>query len=61
MCLSLGVMAQRSRHGFVEHQQSFADNAEIADRYYTDSSARHVVAVGDLPTSSVGAPQLVLQ
>ena len=28
---------------------------------YTGSSARHVVAVGDLPTSSVGAPKLVLQ
>ena len=35
-------------------------NAEIADRYYTGSSARHVVAVGDLPTS-FGAPQLILQ
>ena len=36
-------------------------NSEIADGYYTGSSARHVVAVGDLPTSSVGAVQLVLQ
>ena len=34
-------------------------NSEIADRYYTGSSARHVVAVGDLPTSSASAPQLV--
>ena len=36
-------------------------NSEIADRYTTGSSARHRVAVGDLPTSSVSAPQLVLQ
>ena len=34
-------------------------NSEIADGYYTGSSARRVVAVGDLPTSSVSAPQLV--
>ena len=36
-------------------------NSEIADRYDTGSSARRVVAVGDLPTSSVSAVQLVLQ
>ena len=36
-------------------------NSKIADRYTTGSSARHRVAVGDLPTSSVSAPQLVLQ
>ena len=36
-------------------------NAEIhADRYYTGSSARRIIAVGDLPTS-FGAPQLILQ
>ena len=34
-------------------------NSEIADRYYTGSSARRVVAVGDLPTCSVSAVQLV--
>ena len=34
-------------------------NAKIADRYTTGSSARHGVAVGDLPASSVSAPQLV--
>ena len=31
-------------------------NAEIADRYYTGSSAHRVVAVGDLPTSSERSP-----
>ena len=36
-------------------------NSEIADRYATGSSARRGVAVGDLPTSSVSAVQLVLQ
>ena len=35
-------------------------NSEIADRYATGSSARRgVVAVGDLPTSSVSAVQLI--
>ena len=34
-------------------------NSKIADRYTTGSSARHRVAVGDLPTSSVSEPQLV--
>ena len=34
-------------------------NSEIADRYYTGSSGGHVVAVGDLPTSSAIAVQLV--
>ena len=36
-------------------------NSEIADGYATGSSARRGVAVGDLPASSVSAPQLVLQ
>ena len=36
-------------------------NSEIADGYATGSSARRGVAVGDLPTSSVSAPQLVLE
>ena len=36
-------------------------NSEIADGYDTGSSARRVVAVGDLPTSSVSAPQLALR
>ena len=35
--------------------------AEIEDGYYTGSSARRVVAVGDLPASSVSALQLVLR
>ena len=30
-------------------------NSEIADGYYTGSSARRVVAIGDLSTSSVSA------
>ena len=34
-------------------------NSEIADRYATGSSARRGVAVGDLPTSSVSAVQLI--
>eukprot|EP00964_Phaeocystis_antarctica_P011151 scaffold6132_cov60-Phaeocystis_antarctica.AAC.1 len=33
-------------------------NSKIADRYTTGSSARHRVAVGDLPTFSVSEPQL---
>ena len=36
-------------------------NSEIADGYATGSSARRGVAVGDLPTSSVSADQLVPQ
>ena len=36
-------------------------NSIIADRYATGSSARRGVAVGDLPTSSVSAVQLVPQ
>ena len=59
----LTMLAPVSRCARLEDQLQLDDeaNAEIADRYYTGSSARHVVAVGDLPTSSVGAPQLVLQ
>ena len=34
-------------------------NSKIADRYYMGSSARRVVAVGDLPTFIVSEPQLV--
>jgi hypothetical protein len=34
-------------------------NSQIADGYATGSSARHGVAVGDLPVSSVSAVQLV--
>ena len=34
-------------------------NSEIADGYATGSSARRGVAVGDLPTSSLSAPQLI--
>ena len=34
---------------------------KIADGHATDSSARHRVAVGDLPTSNVSALRLVLQ
>ena len=37
-------------------------NSKIADGYATGSSARRGVAVGDMPTSSVGdMPQLILQ
>ena len=47
-----------SRSARLEDQLGLDDeaNSEIADGYYTGSSARHVVAVGDLPTSSVRAP-----
>ena len=34
-------------------------NSEIADRCTVGSWARHRIAVGDLPASSVSAPQLV--
>eukprot|EP00964_Phaeocystis_antarctica_P053196 scaffold31192_cov67-Phaeocystis_antarctica.AAC.6 len=34
-------------------------NSQIAESYTTGSSARHRVAVGGLPTSSVSEPQLV--
>ena len=59
----LTMLAPVSRCARLEDQLQLDDeaNSEIADRYTTGSSARHVVAVGDLPTSSVSAPQLVLQ
>ena len=59
----LTMLAPVSRCARLEDQLQLDDeaNSEIADRYTTGSSARHRVAVGDLPTSSVSAPQLVLQ
>ena len=59
----LTILALVSRSARFEDQLGLDDevNSEIADGYYTGSSARHVVAVGDLPTSSVSAVQLVLQ
>lgn len=36
-------------------------NSEIADGSAVVSCHRHRTSVGDLPTSSVSAPQLVLQ
>jgi hypothetical protein len=54
-----------SRTARLEDQLGLDDeaNSEIADGYATGSSAlpRRGVAVGDLPTSSVSAVQLVLQ
>ena len=51
-----------SRTARLEDQLGLDDeaNSEIADRYATGSSARRGVAVGDLPTSSVSAPQAQL-
>eukprot|EP00964_Phaeocystis_antarctica_P073621 scaffold45188_cov83-Phaeocystis_antarctica.AAC.2 len=59
----LTMLASVSRTARLGDQLQLDDesNSQIADRYYTGSSARRVVAVGDLPTSSVGAPQLVPQ
>ena len=59
----LTMLASVSRTARLEDQLQLDDeaNAEIADRYTVGSSARHRTSVGDLPTSSVGAPQLVLQ
>ena len=59
----LTVLALVSRTARLRDQLQLDDeaNAKIADGYATGSSARHVVAVGDLPTSSVSAVQLVLQ
>ena len=55
----LTMLAPVSRCARLEDQLQLDDeaNSEIADRYTTGSSARHCVAVGDLPTSSVSAPQ----
>jgi len=59
----LTMLAPVSRSARLEDQLQLDDevNSEIADGYTVGSSARHVVAVGDLPTSSVSAVQLVLQ
>ena len=58
----LTTLAPVSRSARLEDQLGLDDevNSEIADGYTTGSSARHRVAVGDLPTSSVSAVQLVL-
>ena len=54
----LTMLAPVSRCARLEDQLGLDDevNSEIVDRYYTGSSARHVVAVCDLPASSVSAP-----
>ena len=59
----LTMLASVSRTARLGDQLQLDDesNSQIADHYYTGSSARRVVAVGDLPTSSVSAPQLVPQ
>ena len=57
------MLAPLSRSAGLEDQLQLGDevNSEIADGYTVGSSARHRTAVGDLPTSSVSAVQLVLQ
>ena len=57
----LTMLAPVSRTARLVDQLGLDDeeNSEIADGYTTGSSARHRVAVGDLPTSSVSALQLV--
>ena len=57
------MLASVSRTARLGDQLQLDDesNSKIADRYTTGSSARHRVAVGDLPTSSVSEPQLVLE
>ena len=57
----LTMLAPVSRTARFRDQLQLDDesNSKIADRYTTGSSARHRVAVGDLPTSSVSEPQLV--
>ena len=59
----LTTLAPMSRTARLEDQLGLDDevNSEIANGYYTGSSARRVVAVGDLPASSGSAVQLVLQ
>jgi len=59
----LTMLAPVSRSAELGDQLGLDDevNSEIADGYATGSSARRGVAVGDLPTSSVSAVQLVLQ
>eukprot|EP00964_Phaeocystis_antarctica_P051023 scaffold29749_cov49-Phaeocystis_antarctica.AAC.2 len=57
------MLAPVSRSARLEDQLQLDDesNSKIAEGYATGSSARRGVAIGDLPTSIVGAPQLVLQ
>ena len=57
----LTMLAPVSRSAEFRDQLGLDDeaNAKIADGYTTGSSARHRVAVGDLPTCSVSAVQLV--
>ena len=57
----LTMLAPVSRCARLEDQLQLDDeaNSKIADRYGTGSSARRVVAVGDLPTFIVSEPQLV--
>ena len=57
----LTMLAPVSRTARLRDQLQLDDevNSEIADGYRTGSSARHRVAVGDLPTSSASAVQLV--
>ena len=59
----LTMLAAVSRTARFRDQLQLDDesNSKIADGYATGSSAHRGVAVGDLPTSIVGAPQLVLQ
>ena len=57
----LTILAPVSRTARLEDQLQLGDevNSEIADGYTVGSSAHHRTAVGDLPTSSVSAVQLV--
>ena len=59
----LTMLAPLSRSARLGDQLGLDDeaNAKIADGYATGSSARRGVAVGDLPTSSASAPQLILE
>ena len=57
------MLARLSRSARLGDQLGLDDevNSEIADGYTMGTSARHRVAVGDLPTSSASAVQLVLK
>eukprot|EP00964_Phaeocystis_antarctica_P139719 scaffold104541_cov64-Phaeocystis_antarctica.AAC.1 len=57
----LTMLASVSRTARLGDQLQLDDglNSKIADGYATGSSARRGVAVGDLPTSSLSAPQLI--
>ena len=59
----LTMLAPVSRCARLEDQLQLDDeaNSEIADGSTVVSCRRHRTSVGDLPTSSVSAPQLVLQ